>query len=231
MRLRLRKLPARILGIYGAGKDELPERMRYLEPEAAESYLALEGSPRRLRVSDMLRSAESSLLACQQKRGVQPPAFSGHNYGLSIDVHVADCLRRFRMDKRTLDGFLAAAGWHCHRKDHALGAESWHFNYLGRGAEAHRYLAASAKASTTLAALEAKIQDRYGAAMKLSAVAIQTALQRLSMYSGALDGDLGALSKQAIQVFQRAWQLDPSGKPDARTQRTLAFVAADLELV
>ena len=88
MKLKLTPLPATVLGIYGPSKDTLPERMRYLHPEAAASYLKLDAGPHRLRVSDMWRSAEASMRARNEKRGVQAPGRSGHNYGFCIDLDV-----------------------------------------------------------------------------------------------------------------------------------------------
>ena len=231
MCLRLRQLPASILGIYGPGKNTLPERMRYLDPEAAASYLALEGTHQRLPVSDMWRSADSSLHASLEKRGVQRPAFSGHNFGLSIDLDVRDCMDRWHASKRTLDALMASQGWYCHRKDHVLDSESWHFNFLGVGQVAQRYLAQSSRAPSTAPALEAKIQDMYGADMDLSAVQLQAALRRAHLYTGDLDGILGPLSRRAILSFQRAWDLPATGVADTVTQRTLAFVTAEVEIV
>jgi len=231
MCLRLRKLPATILGIYGPGKNSLPERMRYLEPEAADSYLALEATPQRLRVTDMWRSADSSLQASLEKRGVQRPAFSGHNYGLSIDLDVRDCMDRLHMSKRALDDFMASQGWYCHRKDHVLDSEGWHFNFLGIGGDAERYLAQSARAQSTAPALEAKIQELYGADLDLPALQVQAALRRAHLYTGDLDGILGPMSRRAILSFQRAWELPATGVADTVTQRTLAFVTAEVEIV
>ena len=231
LHIQLRPLPATILGIYGPGRDQLPERMRYLHPAAAASYLEIEATPQRLRVTDMLRSADSSLDAAERKSGVQRPGYSGHNFGLCIDIDVKDCMRRRKMAKATLDAFLAARGWYCHRKDHALAAESWHYSFLGTGAEAKDYLAASAQSTNTAAALEAKIVDLYGAAFRLDAAQVQAALRQLRLYSGAVDGMLGPLSRQAINAFQRAWQLPVTGSADARTQRTLAFVAGGCSIV
>lgn len=228
MRIHLRRLPPGILGIYGPRRNLLPERMRLLAPDAAASVLALEGTPHRLRISDMFRSAESSLSAAAEKRGVQRPAFSGHNFGFSIDLDVADCMRRWRMNKRQLDDFMASRGWYCHRKDHRLAFEGWHYNFLSIGVEAARYLVASSRSASTAPALEAKIQDRYGAEMELSPVQVQAALRRLRLYSGALDGLVGPLSQEALRIFQRAWRLPVTGVADATTARTLAFVAADL---
>lgn len=228
MCIQLQRLPASILGIYGPRKDLLPERMRLLHPDAAASLLAMEGTPRRLRISDMFRSAEASLNAVFEKRGVQRPGYSGHNFGFSIDIDVGDCMRRFGMNKRQLDEHLAACGWVCHRKDHALGDESWHYNFVSTGSEAARYLAASTRSTSTAPALEARIREHYGAAMDLSPTEVQGALRRLRLYSGAVDGDLGPLSRQAIRIFQRAWGLAITGSVDAITARTLAFVAAEL---
>lgn len=228
LRVPVRRLPASVLGIYGPRRNLLPERMRYLHPDGADSFLRLDASPQRPRVSDMMRSPESSLQALREKRGVQPPAFSGHNFGLSIDLDVKDCMRRWRMSKAQVDERLARAGWYCHRRDHRIASECWHYNFLGVGAEAARLLRACDR-RTTAGGLEARIQELYGPALTLSPLAAQAALRRLRLYSGDLDGKLGPLSREALRIFQRAWMLAPTGELDAVTQRILAVVASELD--
>lgn len=229
MKLKLAPLPATVLGIYGPSKNELPERMRYLHPDAAASFLKLEAGPHRLRVSDMWRSAEASMRARTEKRGVQPPGRSGHNYGFCIDLDVDWMLKEYRWNKAQLDQFMSDAGWFCHRKDHERDSESWHFNFFG--AQSSRYLAESEGKSSTAAGLELKIQDLYGESFRLSSTEAQTALAALKLYGGAIDGELGGLSGEALKAFKRTWELPGGGELDAETQRLLAFTTSGREIV
>jgi hypothetical protein len=203
--------------------------MRYLAPEAAASYMRIEKSGYRLRVSDMLRSAESSLQAAQEKRGVMPPGRSGHNFGFSIDVDVQWLLKQYHWSKQQLDTELVQQGWYCHRKDHAIDSECWHYNYFGP--DAPRYLAAAAPYSSTSAGLELMIQDRYGSAFMLTPQELQTALRDMKLYAGEIDGDLGPLSRQAIKALQRAWRLPETGLAGPDTQRLLAFISSQRTIV
>ena len=229
MKLKLTALPHTIRGIYGAAKNELPERMRYLHPDAAASYLALEAGPHRLHVSDMWRSAEASMQARHEKRGVKPPGHSGHNYGLCIDVAVERVLEQEHWRKAQLDDFMKEHGWFCHRKDHERGDEWWHFSFFGK--QSDKYLAASENTGSTAAGLEQKILDTYGSSFTLSGVDAQGALQTLKLYAGAIDGQLGPLTAQAVRAFQRTWELPTTGELDASTQRLLAFMTCSRELV
>jgi hypothetical protein len=227
--LKLTELPASIMGIYGPNQDLLPQRMRYLHPDAAASYLKMESGPRRLRVSDMWRSAEASMQARREKRGVQPPGRSGHNFGFSIDVDVDWLLSHYQINKAQLDSFMNENGWYCHRKDHLRDSESWHFNYFG--ADAAKYLAVSEPYSSTSSGLEAKIQDFYGQSFLLTARELQSALKTLRLYGGDIDGDLGPLSVEAIKAFQRTWELPVTGTAGPDTQRLLAFMTCERQLV
>jgi hypothetical protein len=217
------------MGIYGPKQDTLPSRMRFLAPEAAASYMQFERSAHRLRVSDMWRSAESSLQAGQEKRGVKPPGQSGHNFGFSMDIDVKWLLREYRIGKAELDAQMAQAGWYCHRKDHEIDIECWHYNHFG--AYPGRYLDAAKPYGSTAAGLELLIQDRYGGMFTLTPVEIQTVLQSMRLYSGEIDGDLGPLTRQAIKSFQRAWHLPETGLAGSDTQRLLAFIGHTRELV
>ena len=100
-----------VRGIYGKRKNELPERMRYLSPAAAQSYV--EDLSSVVVVSDMFRSAESSLQAKRERRGAQRPAYSGHNYGYSIDIDVGATMKALGLNtKRELDAWMNARGWY-----------------------------------------------------------------------------------------------------------------------
>lgn len=227
--LNLRQLPAgEVRGVYviGGVRNRLPARALYLHPAAADSFL---GPVHEVTVvSDMFRSPESSLAAVRSGRGARPPGFSGHNYGLSIDIDVRATMRALAVtSKADLDRWMERAGWYCHRRDHQmtpLKGECHHFNFLGIGARI------SPKVRSTSGYLEAKIIALYGDALRLDAVEAQTTLRDLRMYGGDIDGIWGPLSREACRAFQRAWGLAASGKLDAATQRTLAYVGCQRRL-
>lgn len=242
MKLKLKAIP-NPLGIYGTGKggipagDYFPASAAFLEPAAADAFMALQKTlGQRVRCSDILRSPESSLLAMQQKAGVQAPGYSMHNFGLAIDISVARMLTDTKMTKAELDEVFEKHGWYCHRKDHApTGFESWHYNYFGD--DPARWLAFSEKSQVTQYAAEAKMVAMFGADFSYTrdAVrdfkAIQASLKQLKLYSGEIDGDWGPRSKQACLAFERTWKLPADGIPDARMLRTLAAVTAETEIV
>jgi hypothetical protein len=221
MRLTLSKLAlGAVHGIYGREGNRLPERMRYLEPAAAKSFLELEG----VVVSDMLRSPESSLAARRRSRGAQPPGWSGHNYGLSIDLSVTKTLRNRGENKTELDAYMLERGWYCHRLDHKRKREEWHYNH-GIGPyvkDRDRY---------NSAALERRIQADFADAWDFPSQVLQSYLQDLKLYLGEIDGIVGPLSKEAVRAFQRAWLLRVDGIAGRRTRRTLALVTAGRVLV
>lgn len=233
----LKQVP-NVLGIYGTGKggipagDYFPPSAALLHPDAAAAYQAVEAANgKRLRVSDIFRSPESSLMAMQQKTGVQPPGYSGHNFGFSIDVATDACLKSFGMTKKEFDEMMESHGWYCHRKDRARGFEDWHYNHFGIGADAAPYLAACAQSTVTSAGVEAKMLKIYGPSFKLDLLTLQTLLQKLKMYGGSLDGDWGPKSQAAVLAFERAWKLPEDGSPDPKMMRTLATVSAEKKLV
>lgn len=220
--ITLSSIPAlKVRGIYKtkSGTLELPERMRYLHPSAADSFL---GFCEYAVVSDMFRSPESSLAAVRAGRGAKLPGFSGHNYGLSIDLDIRETMKRWGcMTKTVLDEAMADRGWFCHRVDHKIDHEAWHYNHLGASMEI------SPKVKSTAGYIENRILTLYGDELQLSDTDSQRCLKKLRLYSGDIDGQIGPISKESIRVFQRGWGLPESGKLDAKTQRTLAYVAAD----
>jgi hypothetical protein len=227
MILQLKKM-ANLFGIYGTKKDTMPERMSFLHPDAAASFLAMDLPSLRLRVSDVFRSPESSLAAVQAGRGAQMPSYSGHNYGFSVDLDVDYLIKKGRFgSKEALDTFMEKNGWFCHRRDHKLAFECWHFNY-GIGSFIKKGEA------TTAAAIERKIVATYGAQFKLTNKDAQAALKKLGLYSGEVDGKIGPISLESVKAFQRCWGLDKHPRSKAEygtigpvTQRTLAYCSSD----
>lgn len=236
--LDLARLPQnRVVGIYTIHgvKNRMPERALFLHPTAADCFLKPPVTPRQdalvdlVVVSDIFRSPESSLEAVRAGRGAAAPGYSGHNYGLSIDLDVAASMRRSKCKtKAELDTMMVAAGFYCHRRDHKitpLKGESHHYNFLGIGT------VIAPRFTTTSGYLEAAIQKMYGEDLVLDARDAQAALKRLKLYSGEVDGLFGRLSKEALRAFQRTWRLPDTGLLDKKTQRTLAYVACERRVV
>lgn len=225
LELKLVRVPE-VLGIYGKTKNEFPATMARLETSAAQAFITAQNALGvRIRVSDMFRTAEQSLLARQQKSGVQPPGFSLHNYGIAIDVDTDAMLKATKLTKAAFDTFMREHGWFCHRKDGKRGFEDWHFNHLGTGATAEKFLKASAGSTNTSAAGDARIRALHGDALELDKKEAQEALLKLRFYSGEVDGKHGPRTQEAIKAFQRAWKLPVTGTLDPKSERTLAYVS------
>jgi len=228
--LKLRRLPSSTVGIYGTGKNLMPTRALLLHPEAAASFLAYENEVGGLVYSDIYRSAESSLAAAKSGRGAQPPGFSGHNFGFSVDVAIDETMKRRNWTYPQLVAFLESKGWYCFRRDGSRGAEDWHMNYLGIGDHAKAVLLTLRPGPGRWSeAVEAAISKHYGEALKLDNFDIQRCLARLKLYRGGVDGDVGPLTREAAYAFCRAWNISTTDM-GTRFQRTLAFVAADYEV-
>jgi len=219
-----------VLGIYGSSKSDFPKSMSYLAPDAAQAYINI-CHINRLRISDMYRSPEQSLIARQTKSGVQPPGFSAHNFGVAIDVDVDDCLSRFKKSKPQFDSLMEGFGWYCHRKDGKRGFEDWHYNFLGDMKSDPTIKSKFESGSTTADAVEEKIRLMYGSHFTLTSKQIQSELSKLKLYSGDIDGIIGPRTRMAVSIFQKTWGLKESGEADERTMRTLVTVAADKHVI
>lgn len=207
--------------------NRMPDHALFLAPEAADSFLA-ELAPV-MGVSDMLRTAESSLHAVETGRGAQPPGWSNHGVGRAIDGMTARAMKLLGLkSKAELDAWMEARGWFCCRRDHLLESEEWHFNYFGVGYQI------DPSVHFTAGYVEAEIKRRYEPAFQAMLAdprAQQTALAQLGMYGGDVDGVIGPQSKRGVVCFQKAWDLPANGLVDYRTARTLAFVTAKKTVV
>lgn len=267
--LQLSQVPAdKVVGAYGPNDEKakpklkydalvttgsMPARTLFLHTEAAKRYVNML-HPNGIAISDMYRSAESSLAAVASGRGAQPPAFSLHNYGIAIDLRIDDSMKRMRdkglpiKTKLDLDNWMQANGWYCHRTDHQLESEAWHYNalflYTALGFADKPVAVDPKKFSTTSGFAEELIKKLYRDQLYPDDTECQKMLAKIGMYKGEFDGKIGPISKAAIQAFQRAWgtgkdpdtfevtyTLAQTGKLDDKTRRTLAFIAADRNLV
>lgn len=216
-----------VVGIYGATKDQFPLRMSFLLSDAATAY-NLAASALKLRVSDMFRTAEESLRARAEKTGVQAPGFSAHNYGMAIDIDTDAAMSATGLSKPDLDKSMESFGWWCHRKDGKRGSEDWHYNFLGVGSAAQPYLEACKNSGVRSNAVEARIRQTFGDDLLLTPYEAQVGLARMKLYHGEIDGKFWGGSMQALRAFQRAWNLPVTGELDPRTERTLAYVTAEI---
>jgi len=230
LKLKLAQLPDSVRGIYGPNKSLMPARARYLHPEAARSYMQMHDEAH-IVCSDVFRSAEASLAAIQVKTGVQPPGFSGHNYGFSVDVAVDQMLKERSWTYTQLRDYMSSHHWVGHRRDGKRGSEDWHFNYLGASRNAALSRVEDQIPGTWSRAVEHMILLNYDGAFRMSAEDTQSALKKLGMYKGAIDGELGQLSRAAALAFARAWKLHENTVYTLRFFRTLAYVAADIVIV
>jgi len=228
MQLILSELPESLRHYTG---KPIPLWMRRMHPTAARAVLELEKESGGLVYNDVWRSAEVSLWAMKSKSGVQPPGFSGHNYGLSIDFAVEDTLKARGWTYPYFYDFLEERGWLCHRRDKLRGSEDWHFNFLANDPERYKASAQLKRPATWSLPVETRILELYGDQFAMSSSLLQEHLKLLHMYSGDIDGDLGPLSREAIGAFQRAWGMKATGIPDSSFQRTLAFVTATKKVV
>lgn len=207
----------------------MPRQWARLYPTVATAFQRMEAQLGGLIYTGMFRTAEASFAARKKKTGVQQPAYSGHNYGFSVDIAVDATLEDKRWKYPRLLRRLSELGWYCHRRDGRRGMEDWHFNYFGPMVGNHMERIDTNKAGTWASAVEHMIIYYYGSELELGAVQIQAALKKLKMYGGEIDGVLGPLSKEGWHAFQRAWELDKQPFTDSITQRVLAYVAAQIE--
>jgi len=183
----------------------LPARMKLVHPSVVDGLRAITSQNNyNIAMSDMFRSPASSLAARQQKTGVQRPGFSGHNYGISIDIDIDQSTKLMGMSYPDLVRWMATKGWTCYRSDYQLGAESWHFNYLNMGPNPPPRSDGPIK----------WITNTYGSQMTGDEKWVQTCLQQLKLYDGDIDGQFGPKSQAALKQFELMYQLPPTGVID-----------------
>jgi hypothetical protein len=215
-------------------KGMIPRRMRFLAPDVGPHFLEVDRAAGGLVVTDMWRSADSSLAARRIKRGVQRPGYSPHGFGLAVDLDLYEIMKMHGVHYTDIVEIMKAHGWYCHRRDGAGPDESeaWHFNYLGD--DPHKYLqdVDNQNRGTWSNAVEARIFERYGNDFSMTPIEIQTQLAELRLYGGEIDGDLGTrLCRESIMAFQRTWDLAVDGDAGVMTQRTMAFVTAKRQII
>lgn len=238
MPLALTPIPRQIIrSHYKDGEPGFPGRMSFLHPRCASAFGNMQAEAGwNIVLSDAWRAGAMSLKRKYPKypkkrpssKGTQPPGYSGHNYGFSIDISVSMTLRRMGMNKKQLDAFMAEHGFICHRKDHRRTWEEWHYNALVLSEGPAYWLKASRWRLSTARSVEKMIEEAYGHYWRPSDKQKQRYLKFLKLYSGKIDGDFGPKSKAAARAFQKAWCLKVDGVVGPKTSRVLAFRCAEL---
>lgn len=185
----------------GSNKKALrmPATVTWFEPDAAKAFMEMqEACEYLMQFTDLYRSVMFQIGARIKAKGskkyrlLAPATKSGHNFAWSFDVAIRETLRDFRSSK---DPELVAAGanraslgeWMKQFGWTGIRSESWHFNFLGE----HR---------TTVA----KINAKYGDAMRLSNREVQQCLNSLLKDDLeeplVIDGILGRKSDKAAMM-------------------------------
>lgn len=208
-----------------------PARMKYLFKEAAESLIALEKDTDGLVYLDIWRDPVASLLARRTRKSTQLPGYSGHNYGLSVDLDLKTILDEKKVYYEDIIYMLKKRGWYCHRRDgDPSRSEAEHFVFLGLNPK--KYLdKATLEPGSWQRPTEDRIYDLYGEHFNLNLEQIQDKLELLGFFIGPTTTTIDAYLREAILAFQRAWDLIEDGTPSMQFQRVLAFVAAEIELL
>lgn len=230
MELQLEGLPQELIrSAYRKGAPGFPGHMSFMHPKAADAFLAMQSaSGWKIVLSDMWRASGVSLQRRKEgKRGVQPPAKSGHNFGFSIDIDVIRTMRAMKMSKKQLDKYMASFGFVCHRKDHRVSHECWHYNALVVGGEPDYWLQFSKWRFSTARAVEMMIRAEYSRFWAPSTEQKQQYLWQLKLYLGKIDGDFGPKSKRATRAFQHHYMLKVDGDAGPKTCRVLSFRCAE----
>ena len=206
----------------------LPRRMSWMEPEAADSLAKMmEVCGGRIEVTDGFRSVLYQIESIREQKSklrlFAKPTKSGHNFGFSIDIKIAETLENFRKSK--IPGLVAAGrdrpslvrwmkkfGWTGIKK------ESWHFNFLGPHESTVK-----------------KIESLYEPSLELDNNEVQLALNILVgkeldeqlVVNGVLDMKTNSAAKLADKVLN----LNDRGSFSAWFRRVLAGATAEIEEV
>lgn len=200
----------------------LPERMSWMQPQAAAALEAMQAACGwRMEFTDAYRRVLFQIRcisgASARKRSLYaPPTKSGHNFGWSVDVDIANTLANFTASRVpelvaagqtpvALSLWMRQFGWT------GIRSENWHFNYL-EGYE------------STLA----RIDSQYGEALKLDNFDVQRALNALLPKEPPLtvDGVLGPQTDARARKADRLLGTNDNGAFSAWFRRVLAGATA-----
>lgn len=208
----------------------LPQRMSLLEPKAAAALTrVIADSQGLITFTDVYRSTLTQIdairsAAAAKKRLYAPPTKSGHQFGMSVDIAIAESLTRLRAStvpslkaagksRDALAMWLKPYGWS------GISNETWHFDFLA----GHRLVTE-------------RIQAEHGAGFTLDDLETQRALNivRERGVIGmsvplAVDGVFGKGTLKAIAAARERFELGAGGD-DHWFRRVLAGVAVTVNI-
>ncbi len=171
--------------------------------------------------SDIYRSPAASAAAYARKTGVAKPGYSGHNYGISVDVAVDESLKRNSINYDDLCALMIAFGWTPFQGitgPFKRGKEDWHFNFAG---DIGHYRSGASVATSWI---DTNID------FDTDLASIQSMLSKLKFFHGEADGQESSELTEAVHKFKSAWipsRFFTNDKLDDLTIRTINVVSAD----
>ena len=160
--------------------------------------------------SDMFRVAADQASLCRARgKGCETVGYSGHNVGLSFDLHTNRIFAQFRCMRvpyslRTLRADLRLFGWT------PVESRVWHFDFLSGGKSMRKIL-------------DNSFESQWGKRLSLD---IAANILKDCGYILAEENVTSAISK-----FQRDFALGITGKLNVFTCRALATVSTTIELI
>lgn len=224
MIIELVRLPLTTAGV--SSRSLMPARALLLAPDAAKSFLTLERESGGLVYTEIYQSLDATLAALERRRETYQPSFSPHGYGLAFDLDVDATLARTRWTYARLLSFLEEHDWICFRRDRERGDQDHHWTFLGKSASRILGMVDPVNQRTWPRAAGHLLDERFGAAFRMTPVEQQAALAKLGLYHGEVDGNWSSMSRHAKLLFERQFLLEES-----RYQRVLSFVSAELQIV
>lgn len=222
MHIKLKQLPDSVKG---------PERLHCLTSEAVEDLLKVEEVTSGLIYKSFWRDSTSTFMAKRLHHSSYSPGYDPHNYGLSVTLDLEAI--KAKHGKSTYSYIVDAMknyNWFCHRPDKVeTGIDSNIFHYLGKKNDTYWPLATKDPVSWKKP-IEQKIYDIYGKDFSLSIGQAQSALVKLGLMHGQVDGRTDLYFRESMLAFQRTWDLTLSGSLSITTSRILAFLTAEIEL-
>ena len=211
----LRRVP-NVIGIYKRGENEdfFPRRWSLLRdvgpsPTPYEIFQRVMEEFPTLRVSDMIRSPDASLRARLRKRGVQLPGYSGHNFGISIDIDVASILGDIDLGWDEFKSRMVQLGATPYNKTSgASDFEAWHWNLLDLS---YKGLPWGTKGRD----VEDWITTTFGDQLYIGCEdhrsywrAVQKAMAEFKFYdAGGIDGLPGPMTRAGLEQFRTGAKL------------------------
>ena len=203
----------------------LPKRMSWMEPKAADSLTKMsDACGGRIEVTDGFRSVlfqvESIREQKAKRRLFAKPTKSGHNFGFSIDIKVAETLENFRKskipelvaagrDRAALVRWMKKFGWTGIKK------ESWHFNFLGDHESTSK-----------------KIEALYAKSFEINNQDVQRALNKLVgddlEEPLVIDGVIALKTSAAANLADKVLNLNDRGAFSAWFRRVLAGATMEI---